>query len=46
MGSIPIRRQWGFAVDVGLFQWGLVKARLALMKLVLAAGNRTSVDDN
>ena len=30
----------------GLFHWGLVKARFALMKLVLAAGNRTSIDDS
>ena len=30
----------------GLFHWGLVKARLAMVKLGLAAGNRTSVDDN
>ena len=46
MGSIPIRCQWELAVDVGLFQWGFGKARLAMVKLGLAAGNRTFVDGN
>ena len=46
MGSIPIRCQWELAVDVGLFQWGFGKARLAMVKLGLAAGNRTFVNDN
>ena len=30
----------------GLFHWGMIKAPLAMVKLGLAAGNRTYVDDN
>ena len=44
MGSIPIRRYSEEAVNVGLCQWGWEKAQLALMRLGVAAGDRTFVE--
>ena len=44
MGSIPIRCYSEEAVNVGLCQWGWEKAQLALMRLGVAAGDRTFVE--
>ena len=46
MGSIPIRCYSEEAVNVGLCQWGWEKAQLALMRLGVAAGNRTFVENS